>query len=449
MAEKITPKQIAQQIYALVGTKENITQVSHCMTRLRLTLNDIGAANLTEIKKIEGVMGVVEAGDGIQIILGPGRVNKVAAEFGEISGLQIGEIDEAKVRKAEINKKNATPFKLFLKKLSSIFIPLIPAFIACGLVTAILNIVLKYNPDFAATEIGGLLKIAGNAVFYGLNLFVGVSAAKEFGGSPMLGGVMAAVVTHPDLAKVMIGGKALVPGRGGIIAVLLVVAFSSWLEKKLRRVIPEMFDLFLTPLLVILISTFVAIYGLQPLGGVISEAVGNGAKSAIAGGGAFTGFILGGAFLPLVMTGLHQGLTPIHAELLKASGLNLLLPILAMAGAGQVGASIAVYMRTKNKRLKRTIASALPIGMMGVGEPLIYGVTLPLGKPFIAACIGGAFGGATQALLKVASTSMGLSGLPLAAITNKPAMFLIGLLVAYAAGFAATLIIGFDDPTEE
>lgn len=448
MSEKITPKQIAQQIYTIVGGKENITQLSHCMTRLRLGLNNKGAININDIKKIEGVMGVVESGDELQIILGPGRVNKVTAEFGEISGLQIGVIDEAKARKAEISKKNATPFKLFLKKLSNIFIPLIPAFIACGLVTAILNIVLKYNPAFANTEIGGLLKIAGNAVFYGLNLFVGVSAAKEFGGSAMLGGVMAAIVSHPDLAKVMIGGKPLVPGRGGIIAVLLVVAFSSWLEKKIRKLIPEALDLFLTPLLVILISTFVAIYGLQPLGGVISESIGNATKTAIAGGGAFTGFILGGAFLPLVMTGLHQGLTPIHAELLKASGLNLLLPILAMAGAGQVGASIAVYIKTKNKRLKRTIASGLPIGIMGVGEPLIYGVTLPLGRPFIAACIGGAFGGATQAIFKVASTSMGLSGLPLAAITNKPAMFFIGLIVAYAAGFGATMVLGFEDPVE-
>lgn len=448
MAQKLTPKETAERIYELVGQKSNLTQVAHCMTRLRLNLVDSSLAKIDEIKKIEGVMGVVEQGGQLQVILGPGRVNKVALEFGIISGFAVGEMDEAAARKAEINAKNATPFKLFLKKLSNIFIPLIPAFIACGLVTAILNIVLKYNPGFAAGTFGGILKIAGNAIYYGLNLFVGINAAKEFGGSPALGGVMAAVITHPDLAKVTLGGKALVPGRGGIIAVLLVVAFSSYIEKKLRKIVPEALDLFLTPLIVILVSSFVAIYALQPAGGFISDAIGKATKAAIAGGGPITGFILGGTFLPLVLTGLHQGLTPIHVELLKANGLNTLLPILAMAGGGQVGAAIAVYIKTKNQRLKRTIISALPVGIMGVGEPLIYGVTLPLGKPFIAACIGGAFGGAAQALFKVASTSMGLSGLPLAAITNTPLLFIIGLLVAYAAGFAATLILGFDDIAE-
>jgi PTS system sucrose-specific IIC component len=448
MSQKITPNEIAEKIYELVGKKENVTQVAHCMTRLRLSLVDVSLAKVDAIKSIEGVMGVVQQGGQLQVILGPGRVNKVASEFGLISGFTVGELDEAAVKKAEISTKNATPFKLFLKKLSNIFIPLIPAFIACGLVTAIFNIAVKVDPNFAAGTFGGILKIAGNAIYFGLNLFVGINAAKEFGGSAALGGVMAAVITHPDLSKVMISGKALVPGRGGIIAVLLVVAFSSWFEKKLRKIIPEVLDLFLTPLIVLLVSSFVAIFALQPAGGLISDAVGNATKSAIAGGGAFTGFILGGTFLPLVLTGLHQGLTPIHVELLKSTGLNTLLPILAMAGAGQVGAAIAVYMKTKNKRLKRTILSALPVGIMGVGEPLIYGVTLPLVKPFIAACIGGAFGGATQALLKVASTSMGLSGLPLAAITNTPFMFIIGLLVAYAAGFAATLILGFDDIAE-
>ena len=120
-----------------------------------------------------------------------------------------------------------------------------------------------------------------------------------------------------------------------------------------------------------------------------------------------------------------------------------------MAGAGQVGASIAVYLKTKNKKLKQTIASALPVGFMGIGEPLIYGVTLPLGKPFISACIGGAFGGAVKAFFNVGATYIGLSGLPLTASTDKMLYYLIGLFTAYIFGFIATLIIGFNDPIEE
>lgn len=285
-------------------------------------------------------------------------------------------------------------------------------------------------------------------MFFGLNLFIGVNAAKEFGGSPMLGGTVAAILTVPTLSTVVIAGKALVPGRGGVIAVLIVVAFSSWLEKKIRKHTPDVLDLFVTPLLTVLISGFAAIYILQPFGGFISDSIGIIVKTAIKGGGPITGFILGGTFLPLVMTGLHQGLTPIHADLLKTTGQNLLLPILAMAGAGQIGASLAVLAKTKNARLKKTIVSALPVGILGIGEPLIYGVTLPLGKPFIGACIGGAFGGAVIAAMKVASISMGLSGIPLAAIIKPGSVlfYLLGVLVAYITGFIATYLLGFEDP---
>jgi sucrose PTS system EIIBCA or EIIBC component len=448
MANSNQPRVIAEAILEKLGGKGNLASVAYCMTRLRVVLKDASLANKDGIKKIEGVMGLVEQGGQIQIILGPGRVTKVANEVGEITGLKIGEVDEATVRREEIKAKNNTPFKNLLKKISSIFIPLIPAFIGCGLVTGILNILVKFDAGFAATPTAKILVIIGNSVFWGLNLFVGVNAAKEFGGSPMLGGAMAAIITHPNLTGVTLFGKALVPGRGGIIAVLIVVAFSSWLEKKVRKFVPEMLDLFLTPLIVVLVAGFVALIALQPLGGFISDSIGAAVKAVIGTGGAVTGFILAGTFLPLVMTGLHQGLTPIHADLIKTTGMTMLLPILAMAGAGQVGASIAVFVKTKSHRLKKTIASALPVGILGVGEPLIYGVTLPLGKPFIGACIGGAFGGAIMAALSVGAKSMGLSGLPLSLLVNKPLGYLIGILVAYVAGFAATYVLGFEDPQE-
>ena len=151
----------------------------------------------------------------------------------------------------------------------------------------------------------------------------------------------------------------------------------------------------------------------------------------------------------MVMLGIHQTLTPIHAELLARYGVTILLPVLAMAGGGQVGASFAVYLRTKNARLKKIIASALPVGMLGIGEPLIYGVTLPLGKPFLGACIGGACGGAVQAAFGIGAATLGISGLPLAAATDNIPVYLLGLACAYIGGFVATLVIGFDDPVDE
>lgn len=445
--KKMSVEELAKVLLEKAGGKGNIASLAYCMTRLRIDAIDMSKVKKEEIKKVEGVMGVVTQGDQVQIVLGPGRVGKIASEISRITGLKIGELNEAEIRHAEVRAKNATPFKLLLRKIASIFIPLIPAFIACGLVQGINNIIIKFNPAFGNTTVGGILTVIGAAVFFGVNLFVGVDAAKEFGGSPMLGGTMAAIITGPSLASVKMGGKALVPGRGGIIAVLLVVAFSSWLEKKIRKIVPEVLDLFITPLLTVLIAGFVSIFILQPIGGYISDGIGFAVKTAIKGGGAVTGFILGGTFLPLVMTGLHQGLTPIHADLIKTTGQDLLLPILAMAGAGQVGAAIAVYVKTKSKKLKKTVASGLPVGILGIGEPLIYGVTLPLGKPFLGACIGGAFGGAVQAAFGVASIGMGLSGLPLASIIKPGSIlsYLVGIVVAYIAGFIATYLLGFED----
>ncbi|XOQ26598.1 MAG: Phosphotransferase system, EIIC [Mitsuokella multacida] len=480
---------IAWQVFLLTGPAENIQSVTHCMTRLRLVLRHKDEAMLAGLKKVSGVLGVHDAGEELQIIFGPGRVDRVTDAFTALLSRQTAanepaaaapeketsaaetttkeaaksavlktstadaaksaKVGDGKALHEKIRAKNATPIKLLFKRIASIFIPLIPAFIACGLISGTLNVVSKADPAFAQTAVYQLLAIGGSTVFWGMNLFVGYNAAKEFGGTPILGGILGALLAHPGLASVNLTGEPLVPGRGGVISVLLVAALAAYLEKGLKRVIPEMFSLFLTPLFTFLIAGTIAICILQPLGGFLSDCIGTAATSAIGSGGAVTGFILGGTFLPMVMLGIHQTLTPIHAELLARYGVTILLPVLAMAGAGQVGASFAVYCRTKNHFLKKTIASALPVGIMGVGEPLIYGVTLPLGKPFIGACIGGACGGAVQAQFMVGAATLGISGLPLAAATDQIPIYLLGLVTAYIGGFIATWLIGFDDPPEE
>lgn len=438
---------LATDILNVVGGASNVVTAENCMTRLRLVLRNYDEAMLQKLKSIDGVLGIYENSPEIQILLGPGTATKVTNIFNEL--IKKPKIGDGKELHDQIRAKNATPFKLLLKKISSIFIPLIPGFIACGLITGILNIILKLDPSMGDYAYIKMLSVMGNAVFWGLNLFVGINAAKEFGGSPILGGVLAAIITHPALSSIMLGEEMLVPGRGGIIAVIMVASLGVWIEKRLHKIIPEMFDLFITPLLTILIAGFAALFVLQPIGGAISTAIGTAATVSIGEGGAVTGFILGGTFLPMVMMGIHQALTPIHADLLATTGVTILLPVLAMAGAGQVGASIAVYCKTKNNFLKKTIASALPVGIMGVGEPLIYGVTLPLGKPFACACIGGACGGAVQAAFMVGASALGISGLPLAATTNNIPVYLLGLFTAYLGGFIATWFVGFNDPPEE
>lgn len=214
---------------------------------------------------------------------------------------------------------------------------------------------------------------------------------------------------------------------------------------------PESVELILNPLITTLITATLAIIILQPLGGLISDGIAHGVNIAIDKGGLLVGAILAGAFLPLVLSGLHQGLVPIHVELIQAHGSNPLLPILAMAGVGQVGAAIAVYMKTRNARLKKVIKGALPVGILGIGEPLIFGVTLPLGRPFIGACLGGAVGGALICYWKVATViTFGISGLPLALtiVSGKVMLYLAGLVITVLAGFIFTWMMGFNDPEE-
>ena len=424
--------------------------VTNCMTRLRMQLFERNDYMIDALKKIDGVLGVNVDGDEVQVILGAGKATSVTGVVNEIlAKSNTVKVGDGKALHEKIRAKNATPVKLFFKKIASIFTPLIPGFIACGLITGVISLAVKINPELANEPTTQLLMVAGNAVFWGMNLFVGVNASKVFGGTPILGGVLAALMTHPSLANINFFGEPFVPGRGGVISVIIVAAFGAWLEKNLHKIIPEMFDLFLTPLVTVLIAGTAAIFILQPIGGTLSDTIGTAATTAIQSGGAIVGFILAGVWLPLVMLGIHQAMTPIHVDLISQFGVTILLPILAMAGAGQVGASIAVYFKTKNKFLKKTIASALPVGMMGVGEPLIYGVTFPLFKPFIGACIGGAFGGAIQATFMVGAATLGISGLPLAATTNNIAVYFVGLVTAYVVGFIATWIIGFDDPPED
>jgi PTS system sucrose-specific IIC component len=266
-----------------------------------------------------------------------------------------------------------------------------------------------------------------------------------------MGGVMAGILSSPALAQITLFGEALQPGRGGVIAVLLVVALMCWVEKRLRTLLPESVELILNPLLTTLVTASLAILILQPVGGVISDAIAHGANLAIDKGGLLVGALLSGLFLPLVLSGLHQGLVPIHVELVQAHGSNPLLPILAMAGVGQVGAALAVLLKTRNARLKKVIKGALPVGILGIGEPLIFGVTLPLGRPFIGACLGGAVGGALISYWKVATViTFGISGLPLALtiVSGKVMLYLAGMLITIIAGFLFTWMMGFNDPEE-
>jgi len=440
-------QELAQQIIKMVGGKENISAATHCMTRLRLTLVDKSHTESAALKKINGVMGVVETSDQLQIILGPGFVAKVAIQ---VKFLMESPRREVQDLKAQMKDKNRTPFKMFLGKLATIFVPLIPAIVASGMVAGLTNIAIQGGADTTGTFIA-ILNVIGWGIFSYLGIFVGINTAKEFSGTPAMGGLAGILIINPGIAAISINGMALVPGRGGLIGVMLVSWFMTLIEKGLRKVVPNALAIVVTPTVTLLIGGFASFYVLQPIGGVLSDGIINFFKTMLDLGGAVVGFILAGTFLPVVMTGLHQGLLPVHMEFLNTQKANPLMPILAMAGAGQVGAAAAVYLKTKNSKLKEIIKGALPVGILGIGEPLIFGVTLPLGRPFVTACLGAGFGGAFQAAMHVNSIALGLSGLPLVFLIKPGSIgyYLIGLLIAYGAGFLITWLAGFDDLPEE
>jgi sucrose PTS system EIIBCA or EIIBC component len=450
---------LAAKILQGVGGEGNISKLENCMTRVRVEVYDDNRLDLVSLKTLEGIKGYLKQGDQHQFIVGPGAAAKVVDAMRLLlsptgTANSSGENDIAR-NKASAKAKYSAPMSGALRKLADVFIPLIPAFIASGLIMGIINLLKR--PDIAGSialdypNVLGLLAIFGGAVFAIMNILVGVNAARVFGGSQAMGGVMAGILSSPALAQITLFGETLQPGRGGVIAVLLVVALMCWLEKRLRQWLPESVELILNPLMTTLITATLAIVILQPVGGYISDGIAQGVNIAIDKGGLLVGAILAGTFLPLVLSGLHQGLVPIHVELIQAHGSNPLLPILAMAGVGQVGAAIAVYIKTRNTRLKKVIKGALPVGILGIGEPLIFGVTLPLGRPFIGACLGGAVGGALICYWKVATViTFGISGLPLALtiISGKVMLYLTGLVITVLAGFIFTWLMGFNDPEE-
>lgn len=444
-------EKLAREILEHIGGGENIETFTHCMTRVRISLKDDTKANLEALKHVDGVLGIV-AGDTLQVVVGPGTVNKVASQISQLTNIKMGEVldvnedDLAQLTKSQIKKKNDTPFKNLLRKIGSIFIPLIPGLVASGLINGTVGFLRNAGIDGSLTWMQ-ILTLLGGAIFGYLAIIVGWNTAREFGGTPVLGAIAGIIIMHPGLAEITLFGNELVAGRGGLIGAMLAAWLMVWFEKQFRKFVPNAIDILLTPLLTILTVGMLTIVVVQPFAGFLSDGITAGILWLLKFGGPIVGAILAGFFLPLVMLGLHQGLTPIHLELINTIGNTPLLPVLAMAGAGQVGAAIAIFVKTKNGKLKNVIKGALPAGFLGIGEPLIYGVTLPLGRPFISSCLGAAVGGAFQAWMGTAARAVGVSGLPLMALIddNRILIYIFGLIITYTAGFLITYFWGFKE----
>ncbi|HCZ8331466.1 TPA: PTS transporter subunit EIIC [Staphylococcus aureus] len=467
-------QQLAERIIAAVGGMDNIDSVMNCMTRVRIKVLDENKVDDQELRHIDGVMGVIHD-ERIQVVVGPGTVNKVANHMAELSGVKLGDriphnhndsekmdyksyaADKAKANKEahKAKQKNGKLNKV-LKSIANIFIPLIPAFIGAGLIGGIAAVlsnlmVAGYISGAWITQLIAVFNVIKDGMLAYLAIFTGINAAKEFGATPGLGGVIGGTtlltgIAGKNILMNVFAGEPLQPGQGGIIGVIFAVWILSIVEKRLHKIVPNAIDIIVTPTIALLIVGLLTIFIFMPLAGFVSDSLVSVVNGIISIGGVFSGFIIGASFLPLVMLGLHHIFTPIHIEMINQSGATYLLPIAAMAGAGQVGAALALWVRCKrNTTLRNTLKGALPVGFLGIGEPLIYGVTLPLGRPFLTACIGGGIGGAViGGIGHIGAKAIGPSGVSLLPLIsdNMYLGYIAGLLAAYAGGFVCTYLFG-------
>lgn len=467
-------QQLAERIIAAVGGMDNIDSVMNCMTRVRIKVLDENKVDDQELRHIDGVMGVIHD-ERIQVVVGPGTVNKVANHMAELSGVKLGDpiphhhndsekmdyksyaADKAKANKEahKAKQKNGKLNKV-LKSIANIFIPLIPAFIGAGLIGGIAAVlsnlmVAGYISGAWITQLITVFNVIKDGMLAYLAIFTGINAAKEFGATPGLGGVIGGTtlltgIAGKNILMNVFTGEPLQPGQGGIIGVIFAVWILSIVEKRLHKIVPNAVDIIVTPTIALLIVGLLTIFIFMPLAGFVSDSLVSVVNGIISIGGVFSGFIIGASFLPLVMLGLHHIFTPIHIEMINQSGATYLLPIAAMAGAGQVGAALALWVRCKrNTTLRNTLKGALPVGFLGIGEPLIYGVTLPLGRPFLTACIGGGIGGAViGGIGHIGAKAIGPSGVSLLPLIsdNMYLGYIAGLLAAYAGGFVCTYLFG-------
>lgn len=452
-------KKLSKDIILHLGTKENIISVNNCMTRIRVNVIDKSLVNTKFLSSLDGIMKIVDD-DTIQLVVGPGKSRKIKDEMVEELGIDLKvSLENWKENKKTVRGNN-NKLKEALRTIGNIFVPLIPAIIAAGLLNGIAGYYTNlYNSQGISLPIWIVFfQTIGGALFSSFAIFVGYRAASEFGATPGLGGIVGGITIAPSINKLSqaVGlfnsetplNSILTAGKGGIIGVIFGVWLLSIIEKKVRSKMPDFLDTILTPTIAITITATITVFAIMPVAGVISDGIIKVLETLVMTKGPLSlisGFILSALFLPLLALGLHHGLIPFYMIQLEQFGSISLFAILCMAGPAQMGGAIAIWLKAnKNEKIRNIIQSALPVGLLGIGEPMLYGVTLPLGKPFITACIGGGFGGMIVAISGVATTSFGpagLSAIPLV-IPGKVSFYMLGWLASFLGGLVLTYLFG-------
>ena len=461
---------IAEQTIAKLGGKENITTLAHCATRLRLTLADESKVDKEAIENIEGVKGQFSTSGQYQIIFGSGTVNKVHAEMQKQMG--IGDMSTAEV--AAAGAANQPLLQRIVKGLADIFVPIIPAIVAGGLLMGIHSmltsigffweghsVVTKYP---GVSDLVDFINTIANAPFVFLPVLLGFSATRKFGGNPFLGAALGMLLVHPALADGWNYAKTLMEGKitywnvfgleiekvgyqGTVIPAIVSAWVLATLEKGFRKFVPSYLDNLVTPMFSLLIAGFLAFTVIGPVGREAGSLISQGLTWLYDTFGFIGGGIFGAFYAPIVITGMHQTFIAVETQLLADvahTGGTFIFPIAAMSNIAQGAACLGVAFTMKDAKVR---GLAIPSGisaLLGITEPAMFGVNLRYRHAFIAAMIGSGLASAFIAAFNVKAIALGAAGF-LGIPSIKPdslAMYTIGMVISFAVAFSVSVVLG-------
>jgi PTS system sucrose-specific IIC component len=470
-------KKIAEEILDAIGGKENVAAAAHCATRLRMVLNDEENIEKAKLEEMDVVKGTFSTGGQFQIILGSGTVNEVYKELAKLTGLS--EMSTKEVSTAGSKKLN--PLQQFVKMLSDIFVPIIPAIVAGGLLMGINNLLtakdffiegmslIEAYPNIA--DLAALINTFANAAFVFLPILIGFSATQRFGGNPYLGAALGMLMVHPDLLNGYGYADAVAKGevpiwkilnfeiekvgyQGSVLPVLVSSFVLAKIETFLRRKVPSFLDNLVTPLLSIFITGILTFTFIGPITRGAGNLLTDGLVWLYDTTGFIGGILFGLVYAPIVITGMHHSFIAIETQLLAdivKTGGSFIFPIAAMSNVGQGAATLAVLLLTKDAKVKGTASAAGISALLGITEPAMFGVNLKLKYPFIGAIVGSGVGAGFITLFKVKAIAMGAAGLP-GIISIKPGtitFYILGMAISFAAAFLVTIILGKRDAKKQ
>ena len=449
-------RKCAQEIVDHIGGRENVAQAAHCATRLRLVIKDNSKVDKDYLDNVDGVKGMFESNGQLQLIIGTGTVNKVYEEFLDITGMTAATKDDVKAAAAA----KQPLWKRLLKPIGDVFVPILPAIVASGLMMGLVEALGKAIPGFAGTDWYAFLDMVANTAFAYLPVIVAISAARVFGGNIFLGAVIGLLMIHSSLTNgwnaangydiwylfghIKIGNYTLgqinqLGYQGHVIPVMIAVLFMSKLEKWLHDHVPEMIDLFVTPLTTVFVTALLTFVVIGPIFSALETAVLAGARVLVRNP---IGACVMGAIYPwTVVMGLHHMYNVIEAGMLAESGLNTWMPIASAANFAQFGACLAVGVKTRNAKTKAVAIPSALSAALGITEPAIFGVNMRFFKPFVAGMIGGAVGAIFGALTGIGATSYGVTGIPGFLTINNIPVYCVLLAIAGGIAFAVTNVI--------